>query len=257
MKKLIFSFLLLLLFHNICAQNNDGIIKDGIKNDSLFWQAYNTCNVDEMMHYIPNDIEFYHDKNGIQKGSTEFKHTFQKNLCSNPDFRLRREASPHTVKAFPMKNGDSVYGLIISGEHFFYISEKGKKERKEGLAKFNNLWLLENGTWKMSRVLSYDHGPAPYINSRKEIKLTNTILNTYKGKYNSVKIGIITIVPQESTLSLTIGNKTSTIYPENQNTFFMKERDLTFKFIKNEKNKITQMNVYENGELIEEDKIKE
>ena len=255
MKKYIFIlFILISSLTIISAQNNDALIKEGIKNDSLFWAAYNKCNVNEMMRFIPNDVEFYHDKGGITKGGTELRVTFEKNLCGNKDFRLRREAIDKTVQVFPMKNGDQLYGIIISGDHYFYINETGKKEFRDGLAKFTDLWTLENGEWKMSRILSYNHGPAPYLNERKEIKLSSNIIKIYKGKYNSIKNGVISVEPQHSILHLIAGGKTLILYPETQNKFFAKERDLVFEFIK-EKNRIIKMNVYENGNLLEEDTI--
>lgn len=245
-------FILLSSFMIISAQNNDALIKEGVKSDSLFWVAYNKCNVNEMMRFIPNNVEFYHDKGGITKGGSDLKITFQKNLCGNESFRLRREAIDKTVRVFPMKKDNKLYGLIISGDHYFYINETGKKEFRDGLAKFTDLWTLENGEWKMSRVLSYDHGPAPYLNERKEIKLNPGSTKIYHGKYNSIKNGVITIEPKDSVLHLVAGGKTMIIYPETQNKFFRKEKDLVFEFIK-EKNKVTKMKVYENGNLIEED----
>ncbi|WP_157717331.1 hypothetical protein [Christiangramia echinicola] len=47
-------------------------------------------------------------------------------------------------------------GAVLSGEHLFYIQEENS-ERLDGQAKFNHLWLLKEGEWKMHRVLSYDH----------------------------------------------------------------------------------------------------
>ena len=47
-------------------------------------------------------------------------------------------------------------------------------------------------------------------------------------------------------------NKKSILYPEDQNHFFMTERDITFEFIKNEKNKVARLLVRENGEIVEE-----
>lgn len=255
MKKYTFAiFVLILSFIIIPAQNNETLIKEGLKSDSLFWVAYNKCNVNDMMRFIPNDVEFYHDKGGITKGAADLKGTFQKNLCGNKDFHLRREAIDKTVQTFPMKKDDKLYGLIISGDHYFYINETGKKEFRDGLAKFTDFWMLENGEWKMSRILSYNHGPAPYINERKEIKLNSEILKMYKGKYNSIKNGMISIEPQSTVLHLIAGGKTLIIYPETENKFFSKEKDLVFEFIK-EKIKIKKMKVYENGNLLEEDQI--
>jgi len=254
MKNYIFTlFILISPFQILSAQNNEALIKEAIKSDSLFWTAYNKCNVSEMMRFIPNDVEFYHDKGGITKGASNLEITFQRNLCGNKDFRLRREAIDKTVQNFPMKKDDKLYGLIISGDHYFYINETGKKEFRDGLAKFTDLWILENGAWKMSRVLSYNHGPAPYLNERKEVKLSSEILKIYNGKYNSAKNGVISIETQNSVLNLVAGGKTLVLYPETPNKFFAKERDLIFEFIK-EKNKVIKMNVYENGNLLEEDK---
>lgn len=253
MKKYILTWFILTSI-TIFAQNNDSLIKEGLKSDSLFWIAYNKCKVDEMMHFIPADVEFYHDKGGITKGAADLRVTFQKNLCGNKDFHLRREAIHKTVQIFPMKKDDKLYGLLISGDHYFYINETGKKEFRDGLAKFTDLWTLENGEWKMSRILSYDHGPAPYLNERKEIKLSPDILKIYKGKYNSTKNGLISIEPQNNVLHLNVGGKILVLYPETQNKFFVKEKDLVFEFVK-EKNKVVIMNVYENGNILEEDKI--
>src|SRR5262249_421878 len=39
----------------------------------------------------------------------------------------------------------------------FYAQEKGRPEYLTSTAKFTHVWLLENGKWKLSRALSYDH----------------------------------------------------------------------------------------------------
>lgn len=247
-------FALCFLSYNINAQSSsDSITKIILGTDSLFWNAYNNCDIDNMIQYVTDDVEFYHDKNGILIGKENFKAAFQKNLCGNNNYRLRREPVKNSINVFLLKSGDTLYGALITGQHLFYVSDSIKKERLDGIAKFTNLWMLKNGNWKMSIVLSYDHGPAPYMNSRKEIHLTIDVLNMYAGKYNSIKNGIITIQPQDLTLALLVANQKFILYPESTNIFFTKERDLTFEFVKNEKNKITKMIVHENGAIAEED----
>ena len=132
--------------------------------DSLFWTAYNNCDIPKFQEFFSNDVEFYHDKGGITNGLENLAMSMKKNLCSNENFRLRREEVAGTVKVFPLQQSNSIYGAIISGSHEFYINEKGKKERLDGLAKFTHVWLLKDNVWKMSRILSYDHGPAPLRN---------------------------------------------------------------------------------------------
>ena len=223
-----------------------------LSKDSLFWVAYNNCDTEGFGQFFADDVEFYHDKGGVTNGLKNLVEIFKINLCSNENFRLRREGIVGTMKVFPLQKSDTIYGAILSGEHVFYILEKGKKERLDGKARFTHLWLLNNGVWKMSRVLSYDHGPAPYINKRKEIQLPAKVLNQFVGKYNGAQSGTVTIQKENDLLALVGNNKKSILYPETQNRFFMKERDLTFEFIKNEANKDYRLVVRENGEVVEE-----
>lgn len=124
--------------------------------DSLFWEAYNVCDVDKMATFFTDDTEFYHDKGGLTVTKEKFIASVRSGLCGNPNWRLRREAVPGSVNVFPLKD----VGGLISGEHVFYINEKGKKEFLDGYGKFLQVWRFENGMWKMARILSYDHGPA-------------------------------------------------------------------------------------------------
>lgn len=154
-------FLLLFVQSNLFAQNEtDKLTKTILSKDSIFWQAYNQCNPEMMKQFLDANAEFYHDKGGITLGADNLVTSIKKNLCSNDNFRLRREAVNGTVNVFPLQNNGAIYGAIISGEHYFYILEKGKPERLDGLAKFTHVWLLKDNEWKMTRILSYDHGPA-------------------------------------------------------------------------------------------------
>lgn len=154
--------LLLIIFFSqlVSAQTEEQKLSSIIlKNDSLFWTAYNNCDVQKFKQFFTDDIEFYHDNGGLTNGLEDLAASFKKNLCDSDTFRLRREAVAGTVKVFPLQKSNVTYGAIISGEHLFYIIEKGK-ERLDGHARFTDVWLLKDGVWKMSRILSYDHGPA-------------------------------------------------------------------------------------------------
>ena len=239
--------------HGLLAQTAEQKLTTTILyKDSLFWTAYNDCNPESFGQFFTDDVEFYHDKGGITNGLKDLVGSFKNNLCGNENFRIRREGIAGTMKVFPLQKSDTIYGAILSGEHLFYITEKDKKERISGKARFTHLWLLNNGVWKMSRVLSYDHGPAPYINSREEIQLPANVLNQFVGKYNGVQSGTVTIQKENDRLILISKNKTSSLFPETSNRFFMKERDLTFEFIKKGGDKDYSLVVRENGEVVEE-----
>ena len=146
---------------SVRAQANEEQLSQLIlKKDSLFWDSYNRCDTSNYSQFFSDDVEFYHDKGGITLGVDGLALSVKKNLCSNPDFRIRREVVNGTTRVFPLAKSGELYGAILSGEHVFYILEKGKEPRLDGRAKFTHLWLLKNNVWKMTRILSYDHRPA-------------------------------------------------------------------------------------------------
>lgn len=232
--------------HSALAQSGD-LNRTILHQDSLFWQAYNTCDVDGMAAFLTDDVEFYHDKNGLTTTRASMAEAVRKGMCGNENFRLRREAVAGSVKVFPLNN----YGAILSGEHVFYINEKGKKEFLDGLARFTHVWQFKDNQWKMSRILSYDHGPAPYRNTRKEISLPASQLRQYAGKYESAQAGVVTVVADGSTLKMETSNSKTTLYAETERMFFMKERDLQFEFVVTNE-KVTKMLVHEHGNKVDE-----
>ncbi|WP_298738730.1 DUF4440 domain-containing protein [uncultured Chitinophaga sp.] len=243
--------LLSLLGSALSAQDNDQQLSATIVHkDSLFWHGYNACDTNVMRAYFAEDVEFYHDKGGVTMGLEALVASFKNNLCSG-NFRLRREAVEGSMKVFPLRKNDVIYGAILSGEHVFYVKEQGKQEYADGLAKFTHLWMLQNGEWKMTRVLSYDHGPVPYINKRKALTLTPAVLNTYTGEYKGPQSGEARVAVENGRLILYLGSKSIPLFAEKEGLFFLKERDLTFEFVKSG-NAITKMVVRERGAVAEE-----
>ena len=130
------------------------------ERDRAFWTSYNACDVAGMSAFFTDDVEFYHDRGGATLGKPALVEALRANLCGNADSRLRRGEVAGTVELFPLWKEDRFYGAVLSGEHTFDIVEKGRPPRRDGRARFVHLWLVRDGVWRMSRVLSYDHGPA-------------------------------------------------------------------------------------------------
>lgn len=152
--------MLLLLAPAVWAQQSAAGTDSLIRHlDGQFWKAYNSCDMQGMAGFFTDDVEFYHDKGGIMLGKEALMAAVKKGMCGNPDYQLRREAIDKTVQVFPMYRNGQLYGALISGEHLFYITNKGKPEYLDGHARFTQLWVQQQDGWKMSRVLSYDHKP--------------------------------------------------------------------------------------------------
>lgn len=252
--KTIFLLLLSICFFGSAASAqtaDDAVIKTILEKDGLFWTGYNACNNEQMGEFIADDVEFYHDKGGITLGKLLLVDSIKKNLCSNPNFRTRREAVPGTVNVYLLKSSNVLYGAIISGDHYFFNAYDGKPEKREGIAKFMNMWLLKDNAWKMSRILSYDHNPAPYENKRQAINLPEKSLKRFSGQYVGARSGSANVFVEKGVLTLVTENGIFMLFPETDNRFFVKDRDLTFEFI-SEKGKITGMLIREDGKVVDE-----
>lgn len=156
---LLFTVIFLLYFNcsNAQVSKDSALFIQLKKTDSLFFEeTFNKCNLELLETYIPNDFEFYHDVNGIQN-RTQFFTAFKESLCSNPDRKPIRKVIEESLEVYQLKNNGEIYGAIQKGIHLFYIKEPNKELYLTNIAKFTSLWNLENGQWKLARVLSYDH----------------------------------------------------------------------------------------------------
>ena len=123
-------------------------------DSSLFATAY-TCNTLKNSTFFTEDLEFYHDKSGLLADSRKaFLESMEKRFCGEQNgFKLRRELVPGTMKVYPLKD----YGAVQTGEHRFYQTSKGQKEKLVETGKFTQIWISNDNMWKISRVISYDH----------------------------------------------------------------------------------------------------
>lgn len=251
------AFLGLSLFNGttLCAQTDQRInVNDSIrKYDALFWKAYNSCDVEKLRGFFTEDLEFYHDKSGLTKGLKPFMESIKNGICSKADWRLRREALDSTINVYPINN----YGGIITGEHLFYVTENGQQERPEGKARFFHVWQYQNGLWKMSRVISYDHGPMPMKQNAKAISLSETKLQEYAGNYNSPQAGLATVLVEDDHLFLKSGGFQAPVYAMKKDVFFMKEGNIQFRFSRDDDGKIAHMLIFQGDTQVDRaDRVK-
>jgi hypothetical protein len=219
--------------------------------DAAFWTAYNTCDVAAMPPFFTEDVEFYHDKGGITLGRDALVTSFKTGVCDNPRSRIRREAVEGSAQLFPLRHDGTLYGVIFSGEHIFYVKDEGKSERLDGHGRFTHLWLFRDNVWRIARVLSYDHGPVPYVNKRTAVALEDSALDRLAGRYKGPASNPVTVRREGPALVLSWSGGGVTVYPESSRVFFAKDRNLTFEFI-GEGEAVTAMRVRENGDVVED-----
>ena len=116
--------------------------------DSSLFAAYNSKKLDLMKTYFTNDLEWYQDNGGL----INFEKVFENfNSIFNRDYDLKRNLINESLEVHPIEG----YGAIEIGKHQFKHIENGKLEI--GTFKFLMIWKNDNGNWKISRVISYDH----------------------------------------------------------------------------------------------------
>jgi hypothetical protein len=146
-------FLMTLLFaplaclHAQTAPAPDQLFKTIQSLDTQLFDAYNHCDLEKFSSLIADDIEFYHDQTGLSRGRQALVEGIKNNICS----KVTRELVPRTLEVYPIAN----YGAVEIGVHRFH--HPGHESDNAGEAKFVHLWQYEDGVWKVTRVISFDH----------------------------------------------------------------------------------------------------
>ena len=116
--------------------------------DTEFFDAYNHCDVKKFASMLDDNLEFYHDVGGLSRGKQATVDGFKNNICG----KVTRELVPGTLEVYPIAR----YGAVEIGVHRFHHPGHDKDE-PTGEAKFVQLWENQNGSWKLTRILSFDH----------------------------------------------------------------------------------------------------
>jgi hypothetical protein len=131
------------------------------KDQQLFDAAFN-CKIDLLKTLVADDFEFFHDKGGLTATSGK---KFIDNVAdgckreeAGTNFHARRELVEGTMTVHLI--GD--YGAMQMGTHRFFALRKGEPDRLTETGKFIDLWKKDGDTWKLARVISYDHVLAPH-----------------------------------------------------------------------------------------------
>lgn len=115
-----------------------------VKMDSIFFSAYNTCNMKVQATILDEDIEFFHDKGGLSTSKQEILQAIEKNICN----KVQRTLIKGSVEVYPIPN----YGAIQIGYHKFYNNQE--PNAKSIPSKFITIWKKHKNSWSITRVVS-------------------------------------------------------------------------------------------------------
>jgi len=138
-----------------CAQSKQGLpVSDPLYKtvaglDTSLFDAYNNCQLDKLSSLVAEDLEFYHDKTGLAVGRQLFVDAIKNNICG----KVHRELVPGSLEVYPIEG----FGAVEIGVHRF---THPNDPHNLGEAKFVTLWQHKDGSWKMTRAISFDHHAA-------------------------------------------------------------------------------------------------
>lgn len=114
------------------------------KMDNLYFNAYNTCDMETQAKIYDEDLEFFHDKGGLATSKSDILKSLKENICN----KVTRTLIKGSVEVYPIKD----YGAIQFGYHKFFNKEE--PNAKSIPSKFVVVWKNKNNSWKITKVIS-------------------------------------------------------------------------------------------------------
>jgi hypothetical protein len=93
-------------------------------------------------------LEFYHDQGGLTVGADTVVRQLKENVCG----KVKRTLVAGSLEVHELRG----YGAVQIGRHRFSSASDPSDKGRE--AKFIHIWRYREGTWKLTRVISFDHG---------------------------------------------------------------------------------------------------
>jgi ketosteroid isomerase-like protein len=116
--------------------------------DTELFDAYNHCDLKRFAAMLDDDLEFYHDLGGFSRGKQPAIDGVKNNICG----KVTRELVPGTLEVYPIAH----FGAVEIGVHrFHHPGHEGTEP--VGEAKFIHIWQNQDGAWKLTRIISFDH----------------------------------------------------------------------------------------------------
>jgi len=112
--------------------------------DSIYFEAYNNCNMEKQQEMYAENIEFFHDKSGLSTSKNDILEAIKNNICG----KVTRTLVPGTIEVYPINN----YGAVEIGYHKFFNNQE--PDAPSIPSKFIILWKSEMEKWKITKVIS-------------------------------------------------------------------------------------------------------
>ncbi|TYP98214.1 uncharacterized protein DUF4440 [Tenacibaculum adriaticum] len=123
---------------------DNNLYNEIVKMDSIYFNAYNHCDMKTQAEIYDDTLEFFHDKGGLFTSKEDILKSIEKNICG----KVTRSLIKGSIEVYPIKE----YGAIEIGYHKFY--NKQEPDAKSIPSKFIVVWKKQDIYWKITKVIS-------------------------------------------------------------------------------------------------------
>jgi hypothetical protein len=116
--------------------------------DSVYFNAYNSCDMPTQAAMYSDSIEFYHDGSGLERSKQRLLQALKDNICG----KVTRVLVKGSIEVYPIPN----FGAVEIGLHRFINHQENNSLSKPD--KFILIWRHTNGKWLIYRVISLHMG---------------------------------------------------------------------------------------------------
>ncbi len=116
--------------------------------DSVYFNAYNKCDMDLQISIDADSIEFYHDGSGLETSKANLLKALKENICG----KVSRQLVKGSIEVYPLPN----FGAVEMGLHQFINHKENNSVSKPD--RFVIVWRHLNNRWQIYRVISLHVG---------------------------------------------------------------------------------------------------
>jgi hypothetical protein len=111
--------------------------------DSIFFTAYNNCDLEKQKAFYDDSIEFFHDRSGLETSKDKILESTKKYICG----KVTRELVAGSLEVSPLPG----YGAVAFGYHRFHNKTENTTSPP---SKFLIIWRNKEGKWSITKVIS-------------------------------------------------------------------------------------------------------
>jgi len=150
MKRITVLSLFISLFASITAyaQNKSELYRTIAHMDSVYFNAYNSCDMDTQARIYSDSIEFYHDESGLETSKKDLLKAIKENICG----KVTRELVPGSLEVYPLPG----FGAVEIALHRFI--NHAEHDHVSEPSRFIVVWRHRDGKWQITRVISTHAG---------------------------------------------------------------------------------------------------